>query len=138
VAVACLVVAGLLLWRGGTVVGVAAPAPPAPAPALSAADHAAAQGAAAALRDLVRDPLALVAAPMRAQVGSRIADAVPPGSVSTPDEASWAPDGLGGGTMIVTLSSPGQQDVDFAAVMVQEDGEWKVLETVPLEGGPVR
>jgi hypothetical protein len=58
----------------------------------------------------------------------------PAGSTIAVDEASWAPDGHGGGTILATLTSPGLPPVSYAVVMVRENNAWKVLETVPISG----
>ena len=90
-----------------------------------------------ALGRLTTDPDSLVATSSREQVGQRASDGVPPGSTFEVDEASWAPDGVGGGTISATLRTPGQPPVTYAVVMVSEDGGWKVAATVPL-GEPER
>jgi hypothetical protein len=84
------------------------------------------------LRTLARNPAGLVADEAVRQLGPHATRAVPPGSVVTPDVASWAPDGIGGGTMLVSLASPGRAPVTYAAVMVFEHGGWKVEQTFPV------
>ena len=86
---------------------------------------------AAALRELATTPDAVVADEAKRQLAGHTNDAVPPGSTVTPHTASWAPDGIGGGTMLVTVASPGQPTVNYAAVMVFEHNQWKVLATFP-------
>lgn len=126
----------LLGPRGGD-----APAATAP-PTLTPADTQDADAVAVALRGLATDPGALVASAAREQVGGQATQAVPPGSTVTPDSASWAPDGVGGGTMTVTLAAPGQPATTYAVVMVREGDTWKVLATVALDEpsttGPAR
>lgn len=87
---------------------------------------------AVALSRLTTDPGSLVAAGSRDQVGQRARDGVPAGSSIEVDEASWAPDGVGGGTITATLRSPGLPPVTYAVVMVSEAGKWKVAATVPI------
>ncbi len=36
--------------------------------------------------------------------------------------------------MLVTVTTPGHAAVSYYAVMVQQDGQWKVLATFPLPG----
>jgi ABC-type molybdate transport system substrate-binding protein len=85
-----------------------------------------------ALGRLTTDPDSLVATGSREQVGQRAREGVPAGSTIEVDEASWAPDGVGGGTISATLRSPGQPPVTYAVVMVSESGKWKVAATIPL------
>src|ERR1022692_1850100 len=87
---------------------------------------------AAALRKLATDPRSLVASGARPGVGGRARQAVAPGSTVVPDPRSWAPDGLGGGTMLVTITAPGRVPVSYYAVLVREAGQWKVLATIGL------
>lgn len=83
---------------------------------------------ATALGALVQNPAAGAAEETRPTVDPDTA--LPPGSKITPDSSTWAPDGIGGGTMNVVLSREGQPDRRFVAVMVKENGEWKVLATL--------
>jgi hypothetical protein len=85
-----------------------------------------------ALSKLAANPDSLVAADVRSAVGDRARQALPAGSTVSANPASWQPDGLGGGTMTVTVTSPGQPAVTYTAVMVKEPTGWKVLGTVPL------
>lgn len=86
---------------------------------------------AAALRKLATMPDAVVADEANQQLAGHVNDAIPPGSTVTPHSDSWAADGIGGGTMLVTVAGPGQPTVDYAAVMVFEHNQWKVLATFP-------
>src|SRR5262245_2895773 len=99
-----------------------AAAHPQSSPTIPAAD--AGPQVAAALNGLATDPSALVAS--GAVVQGPVSQAVPPGSTVSSDVRSWAPDGIGGGTMLVTVTPPGGKPVTYAAVMVQQDGRWKV------------
>jgi hypothetical protein len=85
-----------------------------------------------ALAALSADPASLVASGATGQVGGRARQAVPDGSVVRADEGSWAPDGMGGGTITVTVTPPGATATTYTAVMVEEGGRWKVLATMPL------
>lgn len=87
---------------------------------------------AVALGQLATDPDSLVADGSRSHVGQRAQEGVPAGSSVEVDEASWAPDGVGGGTVEVTVSSPGLPTVSYVVVMVSEDGRWKVAATMPI------
>ncbi|MGW3098296.1 hypothetical protein ACWDCC_33195 [Streptomyces sp. NPDC001102] len=98
--------------------------------AVSTADQA--QQVVAALRKLATDPSSLVASSAKKEVADGAARAVPKGAKVTPRPASWEPDGAGGGVMTVTVAPPGGTAVDYAAVMVNEGGSWKVLATMPL------
>jgi hypothetical protein len=85
-----------------------------------------------ALAKLASDPASLVAtgAGPEALAGARAA--VPAGSRVVVSDGSWAPDGAGGGTVMVTVTPPQGGPVSYAAVMVHEAGGWKVLATFPL------
>jgi hypothetical protein len=122
--------------RGGSAGGgAAAPAVPSVTAAASlAAGPGDGKRVADALRTLPDDPQALVAAGARGQVAGRARQAIPPGTRVTPDEKSWAPDGVGGGTMLVTVTVPGHAPVAYDAVMVSQGGQWKVLATIPVGG----
>ena len=91
-----------------------------------------AEQVARALGKLTTDPAALVPGDAPTGVRSRSAQAVPKGSSVTPLPESWQPDGIGGGVMTVKVAAPGQTTVAYAAVMAQEQGEWKVLATLRL------
>ncbi|MEV6006061.1 hypothetical protein AB0M29_04575 [Streptomyces sp. NPDC051976] len=101
-------------------------------PTPSADAHQQARQVATALTKLATDPSSLVAAGARTEVKDRAAQGVPKGSKVTPEPATWAPDGAGGGVMTVTVASPGRPAVSYAAVMVHESGGWKVLATWKL------
>lgn len=63
--------------------------------------------------------------------------AVPVGADVHADPKTWAPDASGeSGIILITVDPPGGgQEVDYAAMMVREDGQWKVLATIPMRGG---
>lgn len=120
-----------LVVQGRGSAGAAGPGVP-PSPASVAASVADAHQVADALRKLPDDPQALVASGALGQVAGRARQAIPPGTTVTPDAKSWAPDGVGGGTMLVTITVPGHAPVTYDAVMVSEGGLWKVLATIPV------
>jgi len=89
-----------------------------------------------ALRNLPDDPQTLVASDAQGQVAGRARQAIPPGTTVTPDEKSWSPDGVGGGTMLVTVTVPGHSPVTYDAIMVSQGGQWKVLATISVATSP--
>jgi hypothetical protein len=91
-----------------------------------------AQAVADALKHLADDPDSLVAADVRSAVGTKARRALPEGSTVSANPASWQPDGLGGGTMTVTVTPPGQPATTYTAIMVKEQSGWKVLGTMPM------
>lgn len=91
-----------------------------------------ADAVATALGKLTSDPTSLVAADVRSAVGPQAGNAVPDGSTVQPNAASWSPDGIGGGTMTVTVTPPGQPATTYAAIMVKEAAGWKVVGTMPM------
>jgi hypothetical protein len=116
-----------------------ATAPPsssaAPPPDSSASQPAIdARSVSQALQELAKDPARLMASDVKNAVSGNARDAIPNGSNVATEEESWAPDGLGGGTMIVTITPPNEPSQQYAAVMVKEDGNWKVFSTFVLGG----
>jgi len=95
-----------------------------------------AQQVAQALASLSTHPQSLVASGAAGQVDGQARRAVPAGSKVAVDEKSWAPDGLGGGTILVTVTPPGEPPHAYAAVMVLERGQWKVLATFAVATAP--
>jgi hypothetical protein len=91
-----------------------------------------AHAVATALGQLADKPAELVAADVQSAIAGRAAEAVPKGSTITPNEASWHPDGLGGGTMTVTVTLSGKPAVTYSAIMVKEKTGWKVVGTMPM------
>jgi hypothetical protein len=85
-----------------------------------------------ALAKLASDPATLVATGTGPQALAGARAAVPVGSRVVASEGSFAPDGAGGGTVMVTVTPPQGGPVSYAAVMVHEAGGWKVLATLPL------
>jgi hypothetical protein len=123
-------VAGISMWLVSDHAGSAGSSHAPSRGPIPAADQA--PQVAAALRQLSSDPGSLVAAAAAKSVGPDAAKAVPAGSAISPDPSSWAPDGIGGGTMVVSVTAPAGKQVTYAAVMVSEDGRWKVLATFPI------
>lgn len=88
-----------------------------------------------ALAHLESDPTSLVPAQLADELGGNIESAVPRGSTVVADASTWAPDGSGGGTIVVTLTPPGGEPVTFLAIMNQESDGWKVLATIAMDEG---
>ena len=133
VVAACVVVTGL--WLANRSNGSAGPqiaSSPGSTPAKAPPGQA--DQVVAALRKLATDPQTLVASGARSQVAGRARQAIPTGSTVVADAKSWAPDGLGGGTMLVTITTAGHAPVSYDAVMVREAGQWKVLATIRVPG----
>lgn len=91
-----------------------------------------AQAVTAALAKLASEPASLVSSGASPEALAGARTAVPAGSKVSVAESSWAPDGVGGGTVMVTVSPPQGGPVTYAAVMVHEPSGWKVLATIPL------
>jgi hypothetical protein len=125
-----------LIVPGHRSAGAAAPAAvPSFAPSAAASTEDG-QRVADTLRKLPGDPQALVASEAQGQVAGRARQAIPSGTTVTPDEKSWAPDGVGGGAMLVTVTVPGHAPVTYDAIMVSQGGQWKVLATIPVAASP--
>lgn len=125
-------VVGVLVLGAGVMVAASGGGADGSAPSSAQPGLEEAAAVAAALESLASKPDELVASDVRSAVGARARDGVPAGSRVSPNAASWQPDGLGGGTMTVTVTSPGQPAVTYSAVMVKEGDGWKVLGTVPM------
>lgn len=117
---------------GGALLFISNRQGPAADPATAVSAQTPGRQVAQALASLATDPQAFVAAGAARQVDGRARQAVPAGSRVVVDERSWAPDGVGGGTIKVTVTAPGKPPVSYATVVVSEDGRWKVLATFPL------
>lgn len=59
--------------------------------------------------------------------------ALPEGSILEPFEETWAPDGIGGGTINMVLRIPGEPDEYYLVVVVEESGSWKIMSTFGQE-----
>lgn len=117
--------AGYLHWRDDS-----EPPPPTAAPIQPGMGEAGA--VADALRKLASKPQSLVATDVQSAVGGDARNAVPKGARVTPAENSWHPDGLGGGTMTVSVAAAGKPAATYSAIMIKERTGWKVLGTVPM------
>ncbi|MFF1880155.1 hypothetical protein ACFVVC_01635 [Pseudarthrobacter sp. NPDC058196] len=83
-----------------------------------------------AISSLPKDPAEYVStqSPVRADY----AQAFPPGTKTHVVENSWSISGASQGLVQVEISKPNEADQTYAAMMVLEDGKWKVLATVPV------
>ncbi len=88
-----------------------------------------------ALEALETDPGALLPAALKDDLGSEAEDAIPKGTTVVADPGSWEASSSGGGVIRVDLKFPDGSDGSVFAVMGQEDGQWKVLQTIPIESG---
>ena len=61
-----------------------------------------------------------------------MSQAVPEGTTVEADPATWQPSTAGGGVIEARLEYPDGTAETVGVVMVQEDGSWKVLQTIPL------
>lgn len=135
--IAVIIGAGIaLIMKGRGSAGAAAPASAASFAASAVAGSEDGQQVAGALRKLPDDPQAAVASGAQGQVSGRARQAIPSGTTVTPDQKSWAPDGVDGGTMLVTVRVPGHAPVTYDAIMVSQGGQWKVLATIPVAASP--
>ena len=91
-----------------------------------------------ALARLAVDPASLVASGAGPEALAGARDAVPAGSKVKVAESSWAPDGVGGGTVMVSVTTTQGAPVTYLAVMVYEPSGWKVLATLPVASTPPR
>ena len=119
------VTALILILANGTETGTGSSASPVPARTDEAHEVAVALG------KLSTDPDSLVASSSSGLVGGSARDAVPTGTEVTVDENSWAPDGVGGGTIEVSLLTQDSK-ATYLAVLVREADEWKVVATIPM------
>lgn len=127
----------------GTACSAAPPPPvdqPSSAPSTGTSGSAApapeAAEVAGSLQDLVTQPEVRLS--KNAGVTAQQARAVfPTGTTVAADPTSWRPDGTGvGGVIEVSVSRPGKKPASYLAVMVKEDGIWRVLGTLPVENSP--
>lgn len=85
-----------------------------------------------AIAKLATAPRTVLAPEALKEFGDRLATAIPPGSSFEPVAGSWSPDKIGGATMIVEAKLPGQPAAQYAVVLARQDGQWKILATVPV------
>jgi len=89
-----------------------------------------------ALQGLATDPVALVSSKASAEVRDSVDQLFVPGSIVKPDVQSWAPDGPGKGTMVVTVEPPDQDTLTVIVVVIIEDEDWKIFDLVDEETLP--
>jgi hypothetical protein len=84
-----------------------------------------------AVQRLPSDPALYVSAqsPVRGSIGS----AFPPGTKTTIVQDTWSQTVDDQGLVQVAITRPDKSEEKFAAMMVLEDGKWKVLATVPVQ-----
>jgi hypothetical protein len=100
------------------------------APKVTIADaHAVAQ----ALDKMPSKPQSLIATDVYSAVAPQIKNALPAGATINANEATWHPDGLGGGTITATVTAPGAPTTVYTVMMLKEASGWKVVGTVPMD-----
>lgn len=109
---------------------------PTQAPPLAAPTQDDAQEVADALSALASRPQDLVATDVGSTVSAQARKAVPKNATVTADPASWHADGLGGGTITVTVRIPGGATTVYTAMMIKEQSGWKVIATIPMAKPP--
>jgi len=106
--------------------------PPQVAPPVAAPSKDDARDVAAALAKLPSRPQDLVATDIRSAVAAKAREGVPKNATVSADQATWHADGLGGGTITVTVRVPGQPVAIYTAMMIKEASGWKVVATIPM------
>jgi hypothetical protein len=129
--VVVVAVGGGVFWWLVVRPGESASAPLATATATSSG--AAPAEAVRMLERLPSDPGAAIATGMRGLTPDPRAG-VPAGWVLKAEPRTWSPDGMGGGTMAVTLTPPGGPATEYLVYLTDEGGSWKVVATLPVEG----
>ena len=109
---------------------------PGEGPPLAAPTQDDAQEVADALGKLASRPQDLVAADVGSTVLAQARKAVPKNALVTADPASWHADGLGGGTITVTVRIPKGTTTVYTAMMIKEPSGWKVIATIPMVKPP--
>lgn len=61
----------------------------------------------------------------------RPGQAVPTGSIVSIDGSTWSPNGVGGGTILVTITAPNSSPASYLTLVSAYDGVWKVDATMP-------
>ncbi len=105
-------------------------APPVSPPAGTPQDGDA-ERAAAALQKLTTDPAALLPDALDGELDGDVSDAIPEGTTLIAEPDRWRPSAAGGGVMEVTLKYPDGNTETLDVVMIEDDGRWKVLQTLP-------
>jgi hypothetical protein len=85
-----------------------------------------------ALAKMPSKPQDLIATDVRSAIGTQAKQALPAGATVTANEATWHPDGLGGGTITATVTAPGAPTTVYTVMMIKEPTGWKVVGTVPM------
>lgn len=106
--------------------------PPETAPAVAPPSKDDARDVAAALAKLPSRPQDLVATDIRSAVAAKARAGVPKNATVSADPATWHADGLGGGTITVTVRVPGQPTAIYTAMMIKESTGWKVVATIAM------
>lgn len=89
-----------------------------------------------ALEVLESDPAALLARELTEELGEEADAAVPAGTTITAHPETWRPSAAGGGVIEATLVYPGGTEERVGIIVVDEEGSWKVLQTIPIEAAP--
>ena len=84
-----------------------------------------------AVQSLPADPNGYVS--LQSPVRDSAASAFPPGTTTGVVQNTWAETVANQGLVQVSITRPGKSSETYAAMMVFEDGKWKVLATVPVE-----
>lgn len=119
---------GIWLYRPGTLLGLPSAASSSK-PSVSASVQEGLD-AIKALQKLGSDPTLLVPTDQKSTVN--IADAVPAGSKIRVESKSWAAASPKSGTLVATLSSPGQPSETYLVSMIKQGGRWVVVGTIPV------
>lgn len=121
----------LVLAATGLVACTAPPDPTAP-DSTAAAPAPEARAVVESLEQLPADPSAGLSADSPV-AGSDLGAVFPPGTTVTADPVTWTPDHQGGGIIEVTINRPGEEPETYAGLMIEEDGEWKLIATVDVD-----
>ncbi len=108
---------------------------PEAAPPVAAPTKDDAQNVADALSKLASRPQDLVASDINSSIAGKARQALAKSATVTADPASWHADGLGGGTITVTVRN-GNETTVYTALMIKESTGWKVVGTVPMAKPP--
>ncbi|MFB9714386.1 hypothetical protein [Arthrobacter methylotrophus] len=84
-----------------------------------------------AVQSLPADPADYVSA--QSPVRGSIAAAFPPGTTTTIVQDTWSQTVDNQGLVQVAITRPDKTKEVYAAMMVLEDGKWKVLATLPVQ-----
>ncbi|MDP9905599.1 hypothetical protein [Arthrobacter bambusae] len=129
-----LVVAALIVWLlGSSKPAESAPVTPSQSPTTQPTESASAvpPEISTVISNLPADPGNLVSqsSPFREQ----FAAAFPPGTTTKTVQETWAANGDNQGVVQVDISRPGAAEAKYAAMMVKENGQWKLLATVEVQ-----